>query len=129
MEKIFFDDFAANTIDNYKLEGNVNVQWEEGRLKLGDNLNDQNDMVIYHGDYGNCIISARVKPTAAGIWDTIGILAKVHDSENWYCGLIAYGVLLKEQHSLAFMRRKFGSREVNIGSYFTHSRLRLGRNI
>ena len=33
MKKIFFDDFAANTIDNYKLEGNVNVQWEEGRLK------------------------------------------------------------------------------------------------
>ncbi|MGE5860258.1 MAG: ROK family protein [Ignavibacteria bacterium] len=110
MEKIFFDDFAANTIDNYKLEGNVNVQWQEGRLILGDNLNDQNDMIIYHGDYGNCIISAKVKPTAAGIWDTIGILAKVHDSENWYCGLIAYGVLLKEQHSLAFMRRKFASK-------------------
>jgi hypothetical protein len=106
-EKIFFDDFTADTVQDYTLEGNVNVRWEKGKLSLGDNVNDQNDMVLYRGNYGSCIISAKVKPTAAGIWDTVGILAKVHDSENWYCGLIAYGVQLKEQHSLAFMRRKY----------------------
>jgi hypothetical protein len=109
-EKIFFDDFTTRTVDSYKVEGNVNIQWEEGKLMLGDNVNDQNDMVLYRGDYGNCLVSAKVKPTTAGIWDTVGILAKVRDSENWYCGLIAYGVQLKEQHSLAFMRRKFDSK-------------------
>ena len=110
MGKLFYDDYSTNTIDKYNLEGNVNIKWLERKLLLGDGINDQNDMVIYQGNYGNCIVTAKVKPVAAGIWDTVGILAKVHDSENWYCGLIAYGVQLKEQHSLAFMRRKFESK-------------------
>ena len=76
MEKIFFGHFKINWTDKYKVEGNVNLKWGEGKLKLGDNLNDQNDMLMYTGNYGSCIITAKVKPTAAGIWDTVGILAE-----------------------------------------------------
>ena len=109
-EKIFSDEFTADTVNEYTREGNVNIQWEKGNLLLGDRVNDQNDVMLYRGDFSDCVVSARVKPTLAGIWDTVGILAKVHDGENWYCGLIAYGGQLKEQHSLAFMRRKFGAK-------------------
>ena len=106
VENIFFDDYSTNTTNHYIADGNVNLHWTEGILRLGDNKNDQNDMVIYQGNHGDCEIQATVKPAKAGIWDTIGVLAKVQDGENWYCGLIAYGVQLKEQHSLAFMRRR-----------------------
>jgi predicted NBD/HSP70 family sugar kinase len=110
MAKIFSDDFTIDALDKYTCEGNINLKWEPGKAILGDQVNDQNDILLYRGDYGECVVTAKVKPTAVGIWDTLGVLAKVQDNENWYCGLIAYGVQLKEQHSLAFMRRKFGAK-------------------
>ncbi len=126
-EKIFSDEFTRDTVGEYAQEGNVNIQWQKGKLMLGDGVNDQNDVMLYRGNYADCVISARVKPTLAGIWDTVGILAKVHDSENWYCGLLAYGVQLKEQHSLAFMRRKFGAKRSEHWVVFYPFSVDLGR--
>ncbi len=106
-----FDDRLLN-FNDYVVGGTGQAIVKDNKFILGISGRESDNIVFKKNEYGNFVVTGRVKAIEVGPYDSAGILIKVKSEDCWYYALIAYGYQLKEKYNLAFMRRRIKDHEV-----------------
>lgn len=101
-----FDDDIRLDFDSYAIAGDLQVMCEGGAFTFGASSRDADNLVYKKTEFGNYIVSGKVRPVEVGPYDSVGLLLKVQSEDTWYYALIAYGHQLKEKYNIAFVRRR-----------------------